>query len=244
MVTHLIALGPEFDLLPDDTEESLLGAPIHQYVIVALFTSLRRYARRLALPWFIGNQTTLVIPRAKGRPYQPAPDLMVHPTLGFVPDFSLNINVAGPPALVIEVASPSTARSHDLDTLRPEAKPGVYARTGIPEYLVYDPTGAMIPEWIRAWRMGPEGIYITWEPDERGHWVSRTLGVSFALDGPILAAYDSNGERIPSDADMDDLLLNREREAIEHAAEREREVAERDRQIAALQAELRRLRGE
>jgi hypothetical protein len=146
--------------------------------------------------------------------------------------------------LVIEVASPSTARSHDLDTLRPEAKPGVYASTGIPEYLVYDPTGVMIPEWVRAWRIGPEGTYVPWEPDERGHWVSRTLGISFALTGPILAAYDSNGERIPSDADMDDLLLEREREAIDLVAEREREVAERDRQIAALQAELRRLRGE
>lgn len=240
MVTHLIALGPEFDLLPDDTEESLLGAPIHQYVIVAIFTSLRRYARRLGLPWFIGNQTTLVIPRANGRPYQPAPDLMIHPTLGYIPESSLHINVAGPPALVIEVASPSTARAHDLDTLSPEAKPGVYARTGILEYLVYDPTGVMIRDWIRVWRMGPEGSYMPWEQDERGHWVSHTLGISFALSGPILAAYDAAGELIPSDADMDDLLLAREREAIE----REREVAAREREIAALQAELRRLRGE
>lgn len=240
MVTHLIALGPEFDLLPDDTEESLLGAPIHQYVIVAIFTSLRRYARRLGLPWFIGNQTTLVIPRAKGRPYQPAPDLMIHPTLGYVPEFSVNVNVAGPPALVIEVASPSTARDHDLDTLRPEAKPGVYSSAGILEYLVYDPTGVMIPGGIRAWRIGPESKYVPWEQDERGHWVSRTLGISFALTGPILAAYDADGELIPSDADMDDLLLAREREAIE----REDAVAARDRQIAALQAELRRLRGE
>ena len=76
MVTQMVALGPEFDLLPDDTEESLLGAPIHKYGIVAIFTSLRRHARRLGLPWFIGNQTTLVIPRASGRPYQPAPDLL------------------------------------------------------------------------------------------------------------------------------------------------------------------------
>jgi Uma2 family endonuclease len=213
-----------------------LGAPIHQYVIVAIFTSLRRYARRLGLPWFIGNQTTLVIPRVSGRPYQPAPDLMIHATLGYIPETSLHVNVAGPPALVIEVASPSTAREHDLDTLRPEAKPGVYARTGIPEYLVYDPTGVSIREWIRAWRLGPDGRYVTWEPDERGHWVS-ALGISFALNGSLLTAYGADGELIPSDADMDDLLLAREREAVEQAQARERE-------IAALQAELRRLRGE
>jgi Uma2 family endonuclease len=239
MVTHLIALGSEFDLLPDDTEESLLGAPIHQYVIVAIFTSLRRYARRLGLSWFIGNQTTLVIPRVSGRPYQPAPDLMIHAALGYIPETSLHVNVAGPPALVIEVASPThpaggcpAAREHDLDTLRPEAKPGVYARTGIPEYLVYDPTGVTIKEWIRAWHPGPDGRYVTWEPNERGHWVS-ALGISFALNGSLLTVYGADGELIPSDADMDDLLLAREREATE-----------REREIAALQAELRRLRGE
>jgi Uma2 family endonuclease len=244
MVTRSIALGPEFDLLPDDTEESLLGAPIHQYVIVAIFTSLRRYARRLGLPWFIGNQTTLVIPRMNDRPYQPAPDLMIHPTLGYVPESSLHINVAGPPALVIEVASPSTAREHDLNTLNPGAKPGVYAEAGILEYLVYDPTGVMIREWVRAWRMGPEGRYIAWEQDERGHWVSHALGISFALSGPILAAYDANGELIPSDAEMDDLLLARERELIEQAEAYRREAAAREREVAALQVELRRLRGE
>lgn len=233
MVTHMVVLGAEFDLLPDDTEESLLGAPIHQYGIVAIFTSLRRHARRLGLPWFIGNQTTLVIPRASGRPYQPAPDLLVHPTLGRIPDFSLHVNVAGPPALVIEVASPSTARDHDLDTLRPAAKPGVYARTGILEYLVYDPTGTMIPELVRAWRMGPDDRYVPWAQDERGHWISHALGISFALRGPTLAVHDADGNLIPSDADMDDLLLARERE-----------MAARERENAELRAELRRLRGE
>lgn len=226
MVTHLIALGREFDFLPDDTEESLLGAPIHQFAIVILFTCLTRYARRLGLPWFVGNQTTLVIPRADGRPYQPAPDLLLHPTLGRTPETSLHVADDGPPALVIEVASPSTARTHDLDTLRPQAKPGVYACTGIAEYLVFDPTAALIPERVRAWCLGPGGVYVPWEPDERGHWVSWALGISFALRGPMLAAYDADGTLLPGDNDMDAV------------------VEEREREIAALRDEVRRLRGE
>lgn len=239
MVADQIALGTAFDHLLDDTEESLLGTPLHQLVIVTLFDSLTRHSRRNALPWVVGNQLRIRIPRGPGRPpYQPSPDILVHATLGTPPEASLDLRVVGPPALAIEIASPSTAREHDLNTLDARAKPAAYAAAGIPEYLAYDPTGEIIPEVVRAWRADERGRYQPWLPDARGHWVSR-LGISFAPVGVLLRVYDAAGQPVPSGGDLDDLLAERE-----HRIAAQNELIVREREIAALQAELRRLRGE
>jgi Uma2 family endonuclease len=232
MVAHMVVLGPEFDLLPDDTEEALLGSMIHQGVIVSSVNSLGRVNRRERRGWAIGNQLKLIIPRQPGqRPYSPSPDIIVHTSpLISAQQGSLNINVYGPPALAMEICSPSTALEHDLDTFNPDAKPRAYARAGIPEYLVFDPTGDLIPELIRAWRLGPPDSYVPWLPDPvTGRWHS-ALGISFAPEGVRLRVYDSAGNVVPDNDEMDDLL---EAQRLEYEA-----------RIAALEAELRRQRGE
>jgi Uma2 family endonuclease len=238
MVLHSVApgvlLGAEFDRLTDDTEEALLGSMLHQRVIVSDVNSLTRYSKRAGLGWKIGNQLKLVIPRASGeRSYQPSPDIIVHMAATLTErQPSLPINVYGPPALAIEICSPSTAFEHDIDTLNPQAKPSAYAKAGIPEYLVFDPTGDILPELIRAWRAGPSGDYEPWLPDpETGRWHS-ALGISFAPQGVLLRVYDPNGNIVPDNDDMDDLLT-----------ERDAQLAARDARIAELEAALRR-RGE
>ena len=60
MATQMVALGPEFDFLSDDTEESLLGSTMHQDAIVVAQDSLRRNSRRKGLSWYVGNQLTMV----------------------------------------------------------------------------------------------------------------------------------------------------------------------------------------
>ena len=235
MVLKMVALGAEFDALPDDTEEALLGSMLHQRVIVSDVNSLTRHSRRHNLGWKIGNQLKLIIPReGGGRPYQPSPDIIVHLS-PLVDDYrpSLNINAYGPPALAIEVCSPSTAYDHDLDTFNPQAKPSAYARAGIPEYLVFDPAGEIIPELIRAWRAGPTDTYDPWLPDPvTGRWHS-ALGISFAPQGVLLRVYDGDGVIVPDNDDMDDILANKDAQLAEY---RER--------IAELEAQLRRQRGE
>ena len=250
MVLHKAAKGvllsPDLDWLPDDTEEALLGSMLHQRVIVSDVNSLTRVSKRGNLGWKIGNQLKLIIPReGGGRPYQPSPDIIVH-TSPLVDDHqsSLNINAYGPPALAIEVCSPThpaggcpAAYSHDLDTFNPAAKPSAYARAGIPEYLVFDPTGDIIPELVRAWRRGLGETYEPWLPDPAtGRWHS-ALGISFAPRGVLLRVYDAAGAIVPDNDDMDDLLA-----ALQ--AERERERAEAAARIAELEAQLRRQRGE
>ena len=228
MVTNIVALGAAFDAAPDDTEETLVGSSHHQGAIRASGTGLTILARRRRWPWLVGDQLTVVMPRHGGRPpYQPVPDLLVHTTVGPAPRQSLNIAQDGSPALVIEVASPATARERDLSDDPGRGKPHLYAAMGIPEYLVFDPLAEFIREQVRAWRLGPRGGYEPWLPDARGHWVSQELGgVSFAPQGFLLRVYDEFGELLPIVEELDD--------------ENQRLTA----RLAALEAELRRLRGE
>ena len=226
MVTRTIVLTTAFDHLADDTEETLVGSSFHQDAIVDTYVSLKRYRRQRNLPWFIGNQTKLVIPRTGGAPsYQPSPDLMIYPTLGSDGWRSIPVARYGPPALVMEVVSPSTALENDLNFGSPGGKPNVYAAIGVAEYLAFDLFGDYIEDQVSAWRLGPAGLYVPWGPDSSGLWVS-TLGIAFAPRTRLLRVYDDQGVIIPNDEDMDDI------------------ADERARQIAELQAELRRLQGE
>jgi Uma2 family endonuclease len=249
MVVNAVVLGPELDWLPDDTEEALLGSMLHQRVIVSDVNSLTRYSKRANLGWKIGNQLRLIIPReGRAQPYQPSPDIIVH-TSPLVRDqqTSLNVTTHGPPALALEVCSPSTAREHDLDTFNPQAKPSAYAKAGIPEYLVFDLTGDIIRDLVRAWRTGPAGEYEPWLPDPvTGRWHS-ALGISFAPQGVLLRVYDPDGNIVPDNDDMDDILAAREAEHGEQIAALNEQLAAQqaafEARIAALEAELRR-RGE
>ena len=234
MTVYLRALSPELDWLPDDTEEEILGASSHQGGIVGMDTSLNLYRTEANLPWFVGNQLKLIIPRRSGGTYQPSPDILVHPTLGQRELTSLAVAEYGPPALIIEFASPGTAREHDLNTLRPEAKPRAYEECGVAEYLVCDPLGIIVPERVRAWRYGPAGTYEPWLPAPDGRWHSRALGISFAPEqrGALLRVYTPDGRLVPTSDEL----------ARELRAERTR-VAEQAARIAELEAELRRRGG-
>lgn len=250
MVARTIALGADLDWLPDDTEESLVGTILHQRVIVSTVNSVSRFNQQRNMGWVIGNQLMLLVPRQdRDRPYQAAPDILIHTATNFPIDQpTLRVAHYGPPALAIEICSPSTAYQHDLDTVDPEAKPQAYARIGIQEYLVYDPTDTIIrdPPGIRAWQMGPQGAYIPWQPEPDGRWHSR-LGISFGVEGVLLRVYDPEGHVVPNNEDMDTIaeaqeaLLAARAEAL---AEREVQLAEQAARIAELEAELRRQRGE
>jgi hypothetical protein len=91
--------------------------------------------------------------------------------------------------------------------------------------MVFDPTGQMIGEQVRAWRMGPTG-YEPWLSEGDGRWHSRALGIGFVPQGLRLRVYDQEGQLVPS---------------IREIVEERRRAAER---VATLEAENRRLRGE
>jgi len=230
MVTHAIVLGPEFDTVTDDTEDSLMGSAGHQDTIHVIYDGVRLCAVRRDEPWFVGNQLfLLILQEGRNLPRRIAPDIMVYR--------SLAVALYGPPVLVIEVASPATALGNDVNLRDQNAKPQLYERIGVDEYLVFDPVGEMLGERIWARRRGPNG-FVLWEPEGSTHgsgsgrWHS-ALGISFAPQGMLLRVYDHEGRLVPLSMEFDAMLTARERE-----------LAEKDRRLAELEAELRRLRGE
>lgn len=233
MVVKSFALDPRFDHVPDDTEETLVGSTLHQGAITVLASGLNLCGSRRGHPWLIGNQLKMIIPREGSRPsFMPSPDILVHPTLTNASRSSLLITSDGPPALIIEIASPSTALASDLNLTDERGKPSIYASIGVPEYLVFDPSTEFIPEQIWARRLGPNG-YEPWLPRADGRWHSEALDISFAPHGFLLRVYDQDGNLVPTSEEMADLI-----------EDTQRKLAERDRQIAELEARLRELRGE
>lgn len=240
-----LVLGPQFADLADDTEESVLGSSAHQEAIVVLYDGLGACGRGRSLPWFVGNQMRIIIHRVGQRSLSLSPDILVHPTLGTGSRESILVVADGPPALVIEIASPSTAAGRDLDEASASAKPAAYAALGIPEYLVFDPTAAFVKALLWARKLGPHG-YAPWEPESDGRWHS-ALGISFLPQSSLLRVYDQDGELVPTGPELREYNRRMSELANERAIQLRdatAQIAEQDRQIAALEAELRRLRGE
>lgn len=236
-------LGPAFATFADDTEESILGSSVHQGAITALSDCLNACGQRRGLPWFVGNQIRMIVHRAGQRSLILSPDILIHPTLTAMSRDSILVAHDGPPALVIEVASPTTAVQRDLSD---DGKPAAYAALGVAEYLVFDPTGEFISDNLWARRLGPQG-YIPWEPDPTdGRWHSE-LGIAFQPQSMLLRVYDQDGQLVPTDPEVREQLQQSTAELRAQAAQRRAQAAELQAQaerIAALEAELRRLRGE
>ena len=155
--------------------------------------------------------------------------------------------IGKPPDFVLEIASKSTA-DNDLHPKRE-----LYAIIGIGEYWRYDPTpdSEFYGEPLVGERL-VDGEYrrMPVEPDDegrpRGH--SPTLGLDFVWENGDLRIYDPvTGEWLPYYEEMRTELVTERtaREVAESMLETEqaaREAAEA--RAAALEAELKRLRGE
>jgi Uma2 family endonuclease len=227
---------------------------------MSLRNGLREVAQEQGWPWHVGSQLTLVAWHPDGSPWRPMPDIMVHPHAG--PSLRREMDAAseGLPALIIEVASPTTVAS-DLNVdsptpRRPEAKAHEYLAWPVPEYLVFDPQGSFLAGQVRAWHV-VEGRVEDWRPDAGGRYHS-ALGVSFEPEGISLRIYDPGGRPVPLDEENPIVRAQLAREAAEarrqaeearHQAEEARQAAEAERQarqraeqeIAALRALVERL---
>ena len=159
------------------------------------------------------------------------------------PRTSLAPAIDGPPALIIEVASPSTAVENDINLVSPRGKPRAYEAIGVREYLVFDATGEHVGRPVWARRAGPRG-FEPWEPDANGRWVSAQLGIAFAPLGALPRVYDQAGTLVPLTGEFGRELARRERRLADLEREITRERADRECEIAALREELRRLGGE
>ncbi len=241
--TPLRLLPDDYWHLPDDTEESVVGTEWHQLAMRTLVNALQDVAQRAHPTWHVGDQLTLIGPQPGGHGlWRPKPDVLIHPTAGPQLRRELDTRVEGLPTLVFEVLSPTTWE-RDLmledNPDRPLGKAcGYLEMWGVPEYLAFDPQEEFVRGQVRAWKR-VAGQTVAWEVGTSGRYES-ALGVSFAVDGPMLRVYDELGQRVPISLEKNSLLEDQARQlADEQAAHRETE-----RRLAELEAELRSLRGE
>jgi flagellar biosynthesis GTPase FlhF len=147
--------------------------------------------------------------------------VLSHPISGS--QAAVALSVVGAPLFVAEIASAST-----LDTDR-VGKRIAYALAGIPEYLLFDPSGGLLAAPIEAWRLPWPGarVYQPWLPEPDGSWRSQSLEVWFVPDLPILRVRGKDGQLL-------DPPLATARRARREA------VARVDAETRALQAETQR----
>ncbi len=232
----LLRVAP--DDLPDDTEESVLGAEWHQEAIGTLAWSLRVAADRAAASWDVTETVGLDgLSHFDGSSYTPRPDVMVLPTaLPSKGDANTALAQGGTPLFVAEVASPSTVANDR------EGKRATYAGAGIAEYLIFDPSGERLGRrglMVEAWRLPRAGAgrYERWEPEEDGAWRSAALGVRFHVAGLFLLVEDHRGALIPhivaAMREREEVLRLYQASRQEHdEAQQERDEAQQERDEA------------
>ena len=134
------------------------------------------------------------------------------------------------PDFVLEVASPNTWRE-DVET-----KPGVYARLGVKEYFLFDPTGEHLAPRLQGYRLvGGE-----YERMPAVQSIDRTLTLPSEVLGLELRAKAGGEMRFHDPSTGEDLLSHGEEHAARQAACARAEAAElrADLEAAARRASL------
>lgn len=137
------------------------------------------------------------------------------------------------PQVVFEVTSRGTRREDEIH------KPQIYAKMGVRELFLYDPTSEYLRPPLQGFLLQAAGA-VPIEADADGHIVSRELGVTLHLDGGALVLTDAaSGSVQLTRAEV----AERQAEAAERQAETERLAREAAETVAAsLEEEVRRLR--
>ena len=250
-------------LIDDDTEESLSGSDYHLAAILALYEVLSRYAlratryaQRAVKRWYVTAEVLVLadIPERVDT-WRAMPDVYV---VLDTPDTFRNSLDTGTgesfPQFICEIASESTWGKDVTEKQR------VYADVGALEYIVFDPTTALLGQSLRAWRRQSDDAWEPWELDEQGFLTSTALdGLRLRAEGTLLRVYDPAGELLPTGNELDVIARDRAAHQIEaqrvieeqsarlaeaeHAArEQSARRIEAERRVVELEAQLTRLR--
>jgi Uma2 family endonuclease len=137
------------------------------------------------------------------------------------------------PDVVFEVTSRSTKREDEI------FKPRTFARLGVKEYFLYDPTSEYLSPPLQGFRL-EHGDYARIKPDSTGALNCETLNIALSLEeGKLVMRDGRSGELLLTEAEA--------AEAARQAAETARQAAEAARQAAEtraaeLEKEVKRLR--
>jgi len=199
-------------LIDDDTEESVSGSDYHLAAILALYEVLLRYAQRAVKRWYVTAEVLVLVDiPERVDTWRAMPDVYV--VLDTADTFRASLDTRTGesfPQFICEVASESTWAKDVTEKQR------VYADVGALEYIVFDPTTALLGQSLRAWRRQLDDAWEPWEPDEAGFLTSAALdGLRLRAEGTLLRVYDPAGERLPTGQELDVIARDRAARQIE-----------------------------
>jgi len=193
--------------LEDDTEEApwMVMGDLQFWSASSFAHSLRIYARRQQLPWYVASMLPIMYSWGKRKRKQVlSPDTFV----AFAPDHprtSFDVAVEGTfPPFVLEVVSPSSVERDR------EEKRDAYELLGVREYALFTPRAADISR-LEGYRRDETGKFDPWLPDEQGRLWSDVLGLYLVVRGQVLQAQSPDGRLL--------LTPEQEGEAREQAEE-------------------------
>jgi Uma2 family endonuclease len=129
------------------------------------------------------------------------------------------------PNVVFEITSDSTRREDE------QFKPQTYARIGVKELFLYDPTGDYLDPMLQGFRFG-RGRRSRIRPDASGALACRQLGLQLRLDNGDLRMFDApTGKPLPTaeeDADARADAAARRADAAARRAKAERARAQEE----------------
>jgi Uma2 family endonuclease len=162
--------GNRYEVIDGEVLVTPAPTPHHQKVIMRLAVLLLEYVEGQALGWMLQDVDLLFVNRQFLRP-----DLLVVPADGRAGITDRGVEV--PPALVVEVLSPS---SRTIDRVK---KPRRYLEFGVPAYWVVDPFEGTIWMWNTA--TGPDTPKVL---DRTAEWTAPGATTPLTIDIASLIA--------------------------------------------------------
>jgi Uma2 family endonuclease len=223
--------GPPI-VYPESDGEPMAETEVHILALVDLLSTLRFHYRSQPGYYVIGN---MFLYYQEGNPTaRKAPDLMV--VKGIDTSFPRRVFKAweekAVPSVIIELTSKDTCE----EDLGP--KKTLYARLGVPEYIMFDPLHEYLPHRLEGYRLvGKKYVPLKTETD--GGLISRELGLRLRPEESYLRGYDiKTGKRILAPEEWYSLA----QEAIEEADQEKRRAEKEKLRAEAAEAEVARLR--
>ncbi len=230
-------------MIKDDTDECICPtiSDLEFWSISSLAHSLRIHVRKHLLPWYVAGMLPIVYswPRMSTK-QQLIPDLFVsfvpdHPRTSYDPEEEGSF----PPFVLDVVSEPSKAYEESDKRL-------AYEALGAQEYALFTPREGG-RSTLRGYRRLAQGNFAEWPLDEQGRLWSDVLNLYLVINGRILQAETTEGQRLLSPEETNAAWHQAELARQEEARGREEETQARQQiedDLRRAEAEVQRLRHE
>ncbi len=174
------------DIYPDTDGEPMAASDYHLEILIWLLLVLKAYFDDMPDTYLSGDILTYY---TEGNPRDVvAPDVLVSFGIGNKNRHTYKVWEEGKaPDFVMEFSSKTTYQKDLTD------KMDLYARLGIPNYILYDAEALYLPSPLMGFRL-VEGVYVPIQPGVDGGIHSDVLGLDFHIQERRLAVYDPVSE--------------------------------------------------